>query len=127
MANTTDKMTYGKALSYVLENCDMPSDVREKVEALSASIAKKNGAERKPTKAQTEKKNHDQELRVAIVNEMEVGAKYTADEMLKVLPTLSAESGLTTAKVNYLMRALVDDGSVVKTQEKRKTYYSLAE
>ena len=48
-----EKMTYVKAIDVVLNGGEVTSEVREKLEALKASIAKKNGAERKPTATQT--------------------------------------------------------------------------
>ena len=49
---TNTKMTYGKAISYVMENYDLPAEVADKLTALSESLAKKSGAERKPTATQ---------------------------------------------------------------------------
>ena len=73
------------------------------------------------------KRNADADLRNAIVTEMEVGVKYSAAEMVKALPTLAAVPDLAAAKVSYLMRALIADGSVEKVVEKRHTFYRLAE
>ena len=42
-----EKMTYVKAIDVVLNGGEVTSEVREKLEALKASIAKKNGADRK--------------------------------------------------------------------------------
>ena len=50
----TDKMTNRKALAYVLENCDLPTEVAEKVEKMVAQLDKKSSAERKPTARQAE-------------------------------------------------------------------------
>ena len=46
------KMTYVKALEIAIANIG-EGEVADKLEALKASIAKKNGAERKPTATQT--------------------------------------------------------------------------
>lgn len=90
-------------------------------------LAKKNSGERKPTAKQTEKLAHDAELRKAIVMEMEPGVLYSASDLIKSLPTLSAEEDLSPAKVSYLMRELLADGSVTKTVDKRHTFYRLAD
>lgn len=90
-------------------------------------LAKKNAADRKPTKKQAEKLSRDADLRAAIVNEMEMGTLYSAADLLKTLPTLAADPDLSVAKISYLMRDLVDDQSVVRTVDKRHTFYSLAE
>ena len=45
----SEKMTNRKALDYVLENCDLPSDVSEKLSAMLVALDKKSGGTRKPT------------------------------------------------------------------------------
>ena len=90
-------------------------------------LNKKNSAERKPSEKQVAKTAHDAELRSAIVNEMEMNTLYSASDLIKNLPTLAAETDLSPAKVSYLMRDLVNDGSVVKVVEKRHTFYKLAD
>ncbi len=112
---TNEKMTYGKALSYVFDNCTLPADVREKLEALSASIAKKNSAERKPTKTQVENAS----IKDTIAATMEHGVVYTAAEIAKALD-------LSSAKVSSLLAQMRADGRVVVTTEKRKNFYTLA-
>ena len=45
----TDKMTNRKALTYVMENFDLPDDVAEKLSAMLTALDKKSGGTRKPT------------------------------------------------------------------------------
>ena len=90
-------------------------------------LDKKNSAERKPTQKQVDKQNHDAELRKAIVDEMEMGVLYSASDLIKNLPTLSAEPDLSPAKVSFLMRDLLADESVVKVLDKRHTFYKLTD
>lgn len=40
----SDKMTNRKALDYVLENCDLPSEVSEKLSAMLVALDKKSVA-----------------------------------------------------------------------------------
>lgn len=116
---TNTKMTYGKALTYVFENCDLPTEVREKLEALSASIAKKNSAERKPTAKQIENAG----VKSAIVEWMTDGRIYTCAEVAKECP---ACEDLSSARVSALLTQLAESGLLTKAVEKRKNYYSLA-
>ena len=66
----TDKMTNAKALAYVLANCEIPSEVADKLTAIKASIEKKNAHKSdKPTAKQAEneaikpeEKNEDKEI-----------------------------------------------------------------
>ena len=111
----TDKMTYGKALAYVLENCNVPADVKERLTALSASLAKKNSAERKPTKTQVENVS----VKDAIAAFMQDGVVYTAAEIAKGVE-------ISSAKASALLTQMRTDGRVVVTTEKRKNYYTLA-
>lgn len=111
------------AIPAVAENSELVEFINHELELL----AKKNAADRKPTAKQTAKLSHDAELRSAIVNEMEIGTLYSAADMVKALPTLAAEADLSTAKVSYLMRELVADGSVEKVVDKRHTFYKLAD
>jgi len=124
---TTKKMTkrdYFNALlaiEAVSANDELVDFIQHEIDLL----ARKNSAIRKPTKKQIEQKNHDADLRTAILAEMQRDRLYSADELAKTLPTLMAEE-LSGPKVSYLLRELVADGSVVKTEDKRKMFYSLA-
>ena len=117
----TEKMTYGKALAYVTEKCDLPADVAERLTALAASIAKKNSAERKPTAKQRENVG----IKDEIVAWLDEGRIYTAAEIAKECPYCS-EHDISTARVSALLAQMRTDGRIVVTTEKRKNYYSLA-
>lgn len=84
-------------------------------------LDKKNSAERKPTPKQIENAGY----RDAILAWMESGIQYTCAEIAKSCPAL-AENAISVNRVTPMLTQLVKDGSVVKTVEKRKTYYSLA-
>ena len=69
-----EKMTYVKALDVAIATLSADqSEVKEKLEALKASIAKKNSAERKPTATQTANEGY----KSAILSAMESGKGYT--------------------------------------------------
>ena len=114
-----EKMTNSKALAFVLANATLPTDVREKIENIKASIDKKNSAERKPTATQTENVG----FKEAIVNGMEVGKDYTIGELMKCIPAIS---DLTNQRVSAIVRQLKEDGVLVRKEIKRKAYFSLA-
>lgn len=124
---TTKKMTkrdYFNAL-LAIEAVSADDELVDFIQHEIDLLARKNSAIRKPTKKQIEQKNHDADLRTAILAEMQRDRLYSADELAKTLPTLMAEE-LSGPKVSYLLRELVADGSVVKTEDKRKMFYSLA-
>lgn len=116
----TDKMTNSKALAFVLGMEGIPSDVREKLVNIKASIDKKNSAERKPTATQTENVG----LKSAILAGMEVGKAYTIGDLMKAIPELA---DLTNQRVSALVRQLKDDGLVVREEIKRKAYFTKVE
>ncbi|MDO4966786.1 MAG: hypothetical protein Q4E51_08790, partial [Lachnospiraceae bacterium] len=90
----------------------------EKLEALKASIAKKNSAERKPTATQTANEG----FKVAILNGLEVGRKYTITDIMKSV----AEVGdLSNQRVSAIVRQMVESGDLVREEIKRKAYFSL--
>ena len=119
----TKKEMYGRLLA--LDAVKTDPELTEFVEHELELLANKNI--RKPSEKDKAKTENDARLRSAIVNEMEMGKAYTADQLIKACPTLSVEPDLTAQKVTVLMRDLVDDKSVVKYTEKRKTYYKLSD
>ncbi len=80
-------------------------------------LAKKNSAEKKPTAQQTA----NEAIKSAIVEGMESGKKYTITDLSKSIP---ACSDLTNQRVSNLVRQLISEGKVVRSEEKRKAYFS---
>ena len=115
-----EKMTNSKALAFVLGMEGVPSEVREKLVNIKASIDKKNSAERKPTATQTENVG----LKSAILEGMESGKAYTIGDLMKEIPALA---DLTNQRVSALVRQLKDDGLVVREEIKRKAYFTKVE
>ena len=114
-----EKITNVKALAYVLENAELPADVREKVEKMKAQFEKKNSAEKKPTT--TQKANED--LKEKILEGMVDGKDYSITDLIKSIEVLN---DLTNQKVSALIGQMVKSGSVIRTEEKRKAYFRKA-
>jgi molecular chaperone DnaK (HSP70) len=110
-----EKITNVKALSYVLENAELPAEIREKVEKMKAQFEKKNSAEKKPTANQVANK----ELQSAILEGMASGKLYTITDMIKEIPACAT---LTNQKVSAVVRAMVGI-SIERVEEKRKAYF----
>ena len=110
-----EKITNVKALAYVLENCDLTDEVREKVEKMKAQFEKKNSAEKKPTANQVANKG----IQEAILEGMENGKLYTITDMIKEIP---ACADLTNQKVSALIRPLINV-SIERVEDKRKAYF----
>ena len=116
-----EKMTYVKALDADIATLSADqSEVKEKLEALKASIAKKNSAERKPTATQTANEGYKE----AILDAPEVGKGYTITDLIKGVPALS---DLTNQRVSAIVRQMVETGTLKREEIKRKAYFSLAD
>ena len=83
-------------------------------------LAKKNSSEKKPTAQQTANEG----IKSAILAGMEHGRLYTITDLQKSIPECAE---LSNQKVSALIRQLKDAGLIVKTEDKRKSYFSLAE
>lgn len=80
--------------------------------------AKKN-ANRKPTKAQAENEG----IKDAIIEGMVEDKAYTITDLIKSIPAIS---NLTNQRVSALVRQLKEEGSVIRTEEKGKAYFTKA-
>lgn len=114
-----EKMTNAKAINYVLENCELPTDVVEKLEKIKTSIEKKNSADKKPTANQVENANFKND----IVAFMEVGKSYTIGDLMKSVPSLD---DISNQRVSAIVKQMVDAKIVNREEIKRKAYFSLA-
>lgn len=115
------KMTQKVALNYVVENCELPEEVKAKIESMIVALEKKSAksGERKPTKTQIANEG----FKSIIVDNMEHDRLYTITEIAKEMPF---GEELSNQRVSALVRQLKDAGIVVRTEEKRKAYFSLA-
>ena len=115
------KMTQKNAIAYVLEHCELPHDVAEKLVSMKAQLEKKSNksGERKPTKTQIANEG----FKAIIVENMEPNRLYTVTELAKEMPF---GEELSSQRVSALVRQLKEAGAIVRTEEKRKAYFSLA-
>ena len=124
MANTS-KMTKATAWGIVkgiveASNHPQTAELVAKIENELTLLAKKNSAEKKPTAQQVA----NDSVKQAIVDGMEHGIPYTITDIIKSVPACAE---LTNQRVSALMRQLKDAGVVVRTEDKRKAYFTLAE
>jgi hypothetical protein len=116
-----EKMTNVKALNFVVDNFELPTDVREKIDNMIASLEKKS-ANRKPSKTQAENEAYKDAIRTALAT---VGKGVTVTELLTELRALDESLGtLSNQRVSALLRLMGDE--IVKTVDKKKSYFSLA-
>lgn len=113
---TTSKMTNRSALTFVMDNYDLPDEVHAKLTAMIAALDKKNGAERKPTAKQTENADLRAQF-VAYINDHAEGNGVTCGEIAK-------ECGLSSQKVSAILRQAVLAGEISRGTVKRVTYFA---
>lgn len=80
-------------------------------------LTKKNSAERKPTAVQVANEG----IKTAILSALSE-TPVTISELQKSAPELAE---LTNQRISALVRQLVNDGSVVRSEDKRKAYFAL--
>ena len=114
-----EKMTNVKALEYVVANCEVPTDVAEKLDNMIASLRKKS-ASRKPSKTQAE----NEVLKDTILEVLANGGKMSASEVLKSHEDFD---GFSNQKISALLNGLVKDGKIAKDKDKKTTVFFLAD
>ena len=115
-----EKITNVKALEYAIENgANFPTEVIEKLTAIKTSYEKKS-TNKKPTANQVA----NEEFKATIIDALADGEKVTVTELQTKDATLGA---LSNQRVSAILRQLVDAGKVVKTVDKKKSYFALAE
>ena len=114
------KMSYVGAVSAVLNGEVITDEIRERLEALKASLEKRASHKQVgPTKAQRE----NAELTEKVYAAMTEGEQYGSADIAELIPELD---GATPQKVTPLMKSLVAAGRVLTEKVKGKTVYRLA-
>ena len=113
-----EKMTNVKALAYVLENCELTTEVKEKLEKMKIQFEKKNSAEKKPTATQIANEGIKN-----IILETLSEKSMTITEMQKANSELAE---LSNQKISALLKQMTENGSVKREEIKRKAYFSKA-
>ena len=118
MANAkkkTQREFYNELLALAIND-----EQREFINGRLAQLDKKANSK---SYGQTATQKANAELKAKILEEMEDGKQYTVTAMLKELECVAE---LTNQKVSALMKQLVEDNLVIKTEDKRKSYFSKA-
>ena len=115
----TKKISYVVALDTVLTGAEITDEVRERLEALKASLEKRNTRKAGPTKAQ----KANAELAEKIFAAMEPEVVYTTPEIGALIPELE---GASAQKISALVRKLVQSERVTSAKVKGKATYQVA-
>ena len=121
MANT--KMTYATALDMVLaiDEVKANDELTEKLTALKESVSKKSTSKsNKPTAKQ--KANEEIKEKLMEILFAKPTRLFTISEICK----LYTDEELSNQKVSSLIRQLVAEDKVKRTEDKRKAYFSIA-
>ena len=112
----TKKMTKRDYFTAILNTYPLTDAEKDFVKHEIELLEKKNSTERKPTA----KQNENAELKAKILATMEPNRLYTATEVQK-------EYGIeSNQRASALLRQMIADGTIVRTEDKRKAYFSLA-
>ena len=115
---TTKKMTKAQMFAQIKANYNLSAEEIAFIDHELELLSKKNSAEKKPTAQQTA----NESVKNAIVEQMEENRLYTVTEIIKEIPECAE---LSNQKVSALMRLLKDECRVIKTEDKRKSYFSV--
>ena len=118
MANTK-KMTKRDYFTAILSKYPLTAEEKAFVEHELELLAKKNASDKKPTASQVA----NESIKQAILSGMAPDRFYTITELQKEIPECAE---MSNQKVSALVRQLKDSGAIIKTEEKRKSYFSLA-
>lgn len=108
------KMTYAVAIDNAI-NGNITDEVREKLEALKAQLAKRNSGSHKPTKTQRE----NEKVKDSILGVLTAEGKQCKD--------IAESLEISGQKCSALLKQLVDEGKAEKYAEKRVTYFKAVE
>ena len=109
------KMTYAMAIDNAI-NGTLNEETIEKLEALKASLAKRNSGSRKPTKTQRENAGLKEDMWA-----------YVSENGAKRANEVGAYFTISGQKASALLNQLVAEGRLEKVSEKRVTYFRVAE
>jgi len=110
---TTKREYINRILTYVHDE-DKPYLLNE-----LALLDKKSTAEKKPTAVQVANEG----IKADIAEGMVANTLYTVTDIQK---GISACAELSNQRVSALLRQMVEAGVIVRTEDKRKAYFSLA-
>ena len=115
------KMTKKEMFAQIMANYALKAEEIAFIEREIELLNKKNGAVKKPTAKQTANEGIKNEILMA----MENGERYRIADLLKVVDNLPED--MTPQRMSALVRQLILEGAVVRTEEKRVAYFTKAE
>lgn len=120
----TERMTNKKALEYVIENCDLPTEIMEKFEKMRDSASRKTlSGTKKPTATQITNETR-KEVIVEILGESI--EPLTATDIMKIHDNRIEDEEMklnSNQRTSALLKQLVEEGKAVKEKIGNKTLF----
>ena len=113
--NTTKKLTKRDYFTAILTKYDLTADEKAFVEHELELLDRKNSTDKKPTAQQVA----NDAMKQTILTSMERDRLYTATEVQKLCGIESNQ------RATALLTQLKNAGMIAKTEDKRKSYFSL--
>lgn len=113
--NTTKKLTKRDYFTAILAKYDLTADEKAFVEHELELLDRKNSTDKKPTAQQVA----NDAMKQTILTSMERDRLYTATEVQKLCGIESNQ------RATALLTQLKNAGMIAKTEDKRKSYFSL--
>ena len=115
--NSAKKMTKRDYFNQLKEKYPLTQDEIHFIDREIELLDKKNSGEKKPTPQQ----KANEILKDAILKGMKEKVQYTITAIIKTVPECAE---LTNQKVSAVVRQMVEKGSLVRTEEKGKAYFT---
>lgn len=114
-----NKMTNKKAINYVIDTfgADIPEDVMEKLVNMRASLEKKSASKKSSKTAEENKVLADK-----IAEILADGEPKTISEILNASEDFA---GLSNQKMTAVVRGMIENGTVAKTKDGKKSVFTI--
>ena len=120
----TERMTNKRALEYVIENCDLPTEIMEKFEKMRDSASRKTSSgTKKPTATQIANETRKEKIMEVLAESIE---PLTATEIMNHHDNRVADEEMklnSNQRTSALLKQLIEEGKVVKEKTGNKTLF----
>ena len=120
----TERMTNKKALEYVIENCDLPTEIMEKFEKMRDSASRKTSSgTKKPTATQIANETRKEVIMEILGESIE---PLTATDIMKIYDNRIEDEEMklnSNQRTSALLKQLVEEGKAVKEKTGNKTLF----
>lgn len=115
-----EKITNKMALTYVVNNCDLPAEISGKLYSMIDALERKASRPKKLTPVQEKNEVYLADILTFLRTNAEQG--FTCGELSKNVASL-AEINASTSKVSALLSKLMKSGEIVRYELKRVAYF----